>query len=152
MEKRKTNAFNELFGLDLSAKEYQELLTYDEFNDQFEVEENNGHYFIAPSWGSNKLKEELAKIRFAIIHYNYYDDPDGSKICTLRSERTLQDEELFCNILKSINYYAGYGTQQLFGVVVYNDGSWLSRGEYDGSEWWTLNKCPIEEEVFEDEY
>ena len=33
-------------------------------------------------------------------------------------------------------YHAGYGTQQLFGTVWLSDGSWIIRGEYDGSEWW----------------
>ena len=26
--------------------------------------------------------------------------------------------------------------------IVFNDKSWLERGEYDGSEWWELRKCP----------
>lgn len=33
-------------------------------------------------------------------------------------------------------YYNGYGGQNLFGVIWYEDGTWSSRGEYDGSEWW----------------
>ena len=27
--------------------------------------------------------------------------------------------------------------------IVFNDKSWLERGEYDGSEWWELRKCPV---------
>jgi hypothetical protein len=33
-------------------------------------------------------------------------------------------------------YDDGYGSQELFGDIILSDGSWLSRREYDGSEWW----------------
>jgi hypothetical protein len=40
------------------------------------------------------------------------------------------------------DYDSGYGSQELFGTIWYNDGSWSDRGEYDGSEWWQYQKCP----------
>jgi hypothetical protein len=40
------------------------------------------------------------------------------------------------------DYNNGYGTQNLFGTIWYTDGTWSSRGEYDGSEWWERNRCP----------
>lgn len=48
------------------------------------------------------------------------------------------------NLLKQMDfgYYNGYGGQELFGLVWFEDGTWLSRGEYDGSEWWEYNKQP----------
>lgn len=33
-------------------------------------------------------------------------------------------------------YDAGWGTQELFGTIWFDDGTWSERGEYDGSEWW----------------
>jgi hypothetical protein len=39
-------------------------------------------------------------------------------------------------------YDSGYGLQNLFGTIWYEDGTWSSRGEYDGSEWWEHNYCP----------
>jgi len=39
-------------------------------------------------------------------------------------------------------YDNSFGTQHLFGVIVINDGIWLNREEYDGSEWWKLNIQP----------
>ena len=39
-------------------------------------------------------------------------------------------------------YDEGYGGQELFGIVWFNDGSWLERWEYDGSEGWTYKKTP----------
>lgn len=44
--------------------------------------------------------------------------------------------------LLDFNYDNGYGSQQLFGCVVFTDGSWLERHTYDGSEWWEYKKEP----------
>jgi hypothetical protein len=45
-------------------------------------------------------------------------------------------------------YYAGYGGQEIDGTIWYKDGTWSSRGEYDGSEGWEYNSCPeIPEEL-----
>lgn len=33
-------------------------------------------------------------------------------------------------------YDNGFGGQELYGNVVFTDGTWLERGEYDGLEWW----------------
>ena len=43
-------------------------------------------------------------------------------------------------------YDSGYGSQKLFGVVYFNDGTWLERGEYDGSEWWRYVTTPTLEQ------
>ena len=41
-------------------------------------------------------------------------------------------------------YDAGYGWQQVATdlTIVFKDGSWLERDEYDGSEWWQHRICP----------
>lgn len=39
-------------------------------------------------------------------------------------------------------YSGGNGEQDLFGIVLFKDGSWLERGEYDGTEWWNYRKQP----------
>ena len=44
-------------------------------------------------------------------------------------------------------YDNGFGSQHLFGYVLFNDNTWLSRHEYDGSEWWEYNHPPTVEEV-----
>jgi len=44
--------------------------------------------------------------------------------------------------LIDVEFYSGYGTQEVDGVIWYKDGTWSSRGEYDGSEWWEYNTCP----------
>jgi len=35
-----------------------------------------------------------------------------------------------------------FGSQELGGIIVFNDGSWLERREYDGSEWWEFQQTP----------
>lgn len=42
----------------------------------------------------------------------------------------------------NFDYDSGYGGQNLFGTIWYEDGSWSERGEYDGSEWWEHKECP----------
>lgn len=53
-------------------------------------------------------------------------------------------EEDYNKFMESLDfeYDAGYGMQELGGTVWLEDGSWLERAEYDGSEWWTLKYCP----------
>jgi len=59
-----------------------------------------------------------------------------------------KDKGLDISVL-DFNYDDGYGTQRLHGTILLDDNSWLSRGEYDGSEWWEHNQCPTIEDVLE---
>lgn len=48
-------------------------------------------------------------------------------------------------ILKQVgdlSYDSGFGGQELFGYIWYEDGTWSERGEYDGSEWWEHKDRP----------
>lgn len=49
------------------------------------------------------------------------------------------------HFLEQLNfeYDDGYGLQELFGTVWLDYGTWLERGEYDGSEWWAHRECPV---------
>jgi len=44
--------------------------------------------------------------------------------------------------LLDVEYDNGFGSQELFGTIWYADGTWSSREEYDGSEYWGYHKCP----------
>ena len=48
----------------------------------------------------------------------------------------------------SIEYDDGFGGQQLFGIIVFKDNSWLEREEYDGAENWQHKNTPQLDEVF----
>ena len=44
--------------------------------------------------------------------------------------------------LADFDYDNGYGGQRIAIdlVIEFDDGGWLTRGEYDGSEWWEMNQ------------
>ena len=56
----------------------------------------------------------------------------------LRIDGELND----CVKLLDFLYDDGFGSQKLFGFILYKDGSWSEREEYDGSEWWVHRKPP----------
>ena len=66
---------------------------------------------------------------------------DGNVIATLKKGHTDQEFEEFMKEL-DFDYDAGYGAQFIDGTVWFGDGTWLSRGEYDGSEWWQYLGTP----------
>ena len=66
---------------------------------------------------------------------------DTSRI-QLKHPHTKEEAEAFYNQL-DFRYNNGYGTQELYGTVWLTYGVWLSRWEYDGSEGWQVNRCPI---------
>ena len=52
--------------------------------------------------------------------------------------------------MANFKYDNGYGSQEVRDdlVIVFNDGSFLHRREYDGSEWWEHIKTPERPEKF----
>lgn len=46
--------------------------------------------------------------------------------------------------LADVEYSSGYGAQEVAKdlVILMKDGSWFTRGEYDGSEWWEHHTAP----------
>ena len=59
-------------------------------------------------------------------------------------------EEEYDVFLKNIDfeYDSGFGGQELFGVIICENGVWFDRGEYDGSEWWEKHEYPKLENYF----
>lgn len=88
-----------------------------------------------------EIKSANSKVRCAIIeHKTYYSkNVNGTGLLT-----TGWDDHDFEQFLNSIDfeYDDGYGTQELFGNIWYEDGTWSDREEYDGSEDWRYNKSP----------
>lgn len=75
----------------------------------------------------------ILKIEITYTHINWDDNTTITKNIT-----TLDD--------LNFDYDAGYGSQELFGVVYCKNSNnrpvWLTREEYDGSEWWNINTIP----------
>lgn len=108
-----------------------EELNWWEYNNP-EIEE------LAPKRSINARKEFLDNTKGLDIEYvdiAYEDIRIEGKF-----EPSMLDELNF-------NYFGNsYGSQELFGVVYCRDSKgnpvWLTRGEYDGREWWEINTIP----------
>lgn len=72
-------------------------------------------------------------------HTSNWEDATLDKI--LRLNFTASDWYSFVRSL-DFEYDSGYGSQKLFGTIWFCDGSWATRGEYDGSEWWETQSLP----------
>lgn len=74
---------------------------------------------------------------------DFYADCRFTKdnIWVLRENYSRREWEALMRSL-DFEYDNGYGGQNLFGIIWYEDGTWSSRGEYDGSEWWKYNQAP----------
>ena len=82
------------------------------------------------------------KIAYAKIKVGNDNDIWGEYI-NLKPNHTYSERGEFYNSLRNINYDNGYGSQYIFGFVVFTDGTWIERKEHDGSEWWYSKRCPI---------
>lgn len=86
------------------------------------------------------LLEGKAKVKCATITNGNEWDEDKKDILL----KVGYSENEWTEFLKSLNfsYDSGFGGQNLFGTVWLEDGTWCTRGEYDGSEWWEHNQLP----------
>lgn len=76
-----------------------------------------------------------------IVAFNiYYESSSGDK--------SFKGTTLALSSL-DFEYDDGYGSQHLYGTILFKDNSWLSRWEYDGSEGWEHNKPLTVEDVLQ---
>ena len=81
-------------------------------------------YTASSLWAMNEEDSPAPKKIFLKVGYNETD-----------WEKFLADLDF--------DYDAGYGGQELFGTVWFEDSEeWMTRGEYDGSEWWEVHSIP----------
>jgi len=80
------------------------------------------------------LLDTNTQIKCALIYY-------GKSQIVLKVGHLDEEYESFMKSL-DFTYDSGYGEQELYGTVWLQDGTWLERGEYDGSEWWEHKKLP----------
>lgn len=59
----------------------------------------------------------------------------------LKENHTKEEYKEFLNSICFI-YDSGYGSQELGGIIWFENGDWAERGEYDGSEWWEYKRRP----------
>lgn len=87
-----------------------------------------------------EVKKANSSIKCALLEDCYYFNEDKKKYF-LKCGYSNEDLQKFYSEI-DFEYDAGYGSQELEGTVWFNDGTWLERGEYDGSEWWEHKKLP----------
>jgi len=80
----------------------------------------------------NLINSSEMKCATITIHNKLYD---------LKLGYTDQELLVFIDNL-NFDYDSGFGLQELFGTIWMQDGSWYTRAEYNGSEWWKHNKLP----------
>ena len=99
------------------------------------------HLKINKMNAKNELLQELEgkNIKCAQIAHDYYRME--KKEINLKVNFSENDFKEFLNKL-DFEYDDGFGTQELHGLVWLEDGTWLSRHEYDGAENWEHNKLP----------
>jgi hypothetical protein len=78
----------------------------------------------------------LEETRHAIADAgSFVGSADGEYACSWEQFATMADQE----------YDSSYGAQKVARdlVIRFADGSWVERGEYDGSEWWVYKQPPV---------
>lgn len=84
----------------------------------------------------NLLQEALATLR------SCHKTPNDVHYVVLSSRHRTTFED-FSEIAKNIDYDNGYGSANISpDLCIVGDTWWLSRGEYDGSEWFQYNEKP----------
>lgn len=86
------------------------------------------------------LKEHNLTIKCAKLNHEDWRNDTNINII-LKVDYTEKDYVKFLDEM-NFNYDSGFGGQRLFGEVWLTNNTWLSRGEYDGSEWWEYNVLP----------
>jgi hypothetical protein len=93
-----------------------------------------------------ELSKEIGDKKILCARIVWGDWDTDKRVCILKPKYSKKDFEAFMDSL-DFRYDAGYGSQELFGIVLFTDRSWLERHEYDGAECWHYKKCPTVTEI-----
>jgi hypothetical protein len=77
---------------------------------------------------------DKAKVKCAEITFN-------KEPFLLKISHTQEEYDEFLESLDFM-YDSGFGGQYVFGTIWLEDGTWFTRAEYDGSEWWWYHSLP----------
>jgi hypothetical protein len=89
----------------------------------------------------NAKSEFLATVRDKAVKCVDIDRySDGTK-SILKIGHTEEEYQSFLATL-DFEYNAGYGWQEVYGIIWFEDGTWMTRWEYDGSEGWEYHTVP----------
>lgn len=88
----------------------------------------------------------LLEETFDVITANGYTPKDVSYVIVpnVKEQYSNISWDDFAEVTKDINYDNGYGIQEIANLltIVFKDGNFLERDEYDGSEGWRYVEVP----------
>lgn len=84
------------------------------------------------------IEEFAERIAWAKL---YIDTDNEQRTICLEPEHTEEDAMEFLKKL-DFEYDNDFGWQEIYGLIMFNDNTWLERREYDGSEWWDCCEIP----------
>lgn len=90
-----------------------------------------------------ETKDKLTHVNSPVAYYSLFDCIGYIRV----SGKGEIDWDTLSMVSNNIVYESGYGIQTWDGYIVFEDGTWLGREEYDGSEWWRYNKAPDEPDI-----
>lgn len=93
----------------------------------------------------HRIGKDLSAVQMAQIYTDKRVDPPGPEKVTVLVNMDNGDTELLeAQLTHHLGFWydSSYGGQELFGWVLFKDGTWLERDEYDGSEWWDYKTPP----------
>jgi hypothetical protein len=102
-----------------------------------------------------ELQKELHDIGKTMNDVKYLYVRFEKPLYTTKAEDICEFQEKgnFDLSILDFDYDENYGSQQLYGYVVFADGSWLERNNVDeddyslGDEWWEYKKTPTKEDL-----
>lgn len=85
----------------------------------------------------------IVKETEAVLGRNHKATKDVEWVGSKDGEYAISWED-FATKFKNVDYYKGYGFQEIAtDLVVVGSDWWLERREYDGSEWWEYKELPV---------
>ena len=90
---------------------------------------------------ANLKAETIEAIDGRTIAFAEISDSCKCRQIFLSKKHNKEDVESFLNDL-DFNYDSGFGSQNIYGYIAFTDGTWITRADYDGIEWWENHKYP----------
>lgn len=81
-----------------------------------------------------QMDHNSGKVLCVLMTYFDHYSKDG-KDFALKLGHTSEQMGAFLNQI-DFEYEDNFGSQMLYGTIWFEDGTWVIREEYDGSEWW----------------
>lgn len=93
-----------------------------------------------------ELKSIIDSLDLEIVAANISYNSKKDKGWCYVSLQTGYDEKEYENFFNHLDFEYddgyGYGSQEIDGTIWCKDGYWITRSEYNGSEWWEVLKYP----------